>query len=622
MPQRVLHLCLLLPLAGFLFSVNIGGYDLWPPDEPRFAEVAREMMSSGDYLVPRVNGQPYQEKPPLLPWAMALASAPAGDVTETTARIPSVVSALAAVLFTYLLAHALFGPRAAWWSAIVMMTCYRVWWESRTGRTDMMLGASLAAALYFFWRWEEDRKRIWLAALLAALIVSAYAKGPMGLLFSGLFIVAFYWRQPASRRQMHWLIGAVLVVGAALLWYVPARLAIAGHDAAAAGSNMAGNLLSNTLGRFLGSSKAAWPGYYLETLPADLMPWGIFLPWTLWWVWRRRAENKMMRFLLCWTVPAFVFLSVSIGKQAQYLLPLFPAFAILIAVSVIELMDGDRARWRRVTGAVWGSVLLIAGLGAFAVLATPYRDALSRGVMAFAVLGAAFGAVTLYLAWRGTMSSLHVIVAAQTAVLLPLVTLLVFPVINEYKSAKEFCAPVRALAESGKELRLYSVGFSREEYIYYSRHFHEEALNDIIGADSMPGANLRKLAEQQKKARKLIAMSVEPVPVANIGAITPEERAALRNAIDQAIQEEGKHTEALKLFEGALQSEIDRFAARFAEPVPVFMFVQESDWRWISALNTNPPPCVLLRHESVGRRTVLLFTNPAGADAVKQCGAG
>ena len=66
------HIPVLVGTAAVLFLVNIGGYDLWPPDEPRFAEVAREMVQSGDYLVPRVNGEPDKEKPPVLFWAVAL----------------------------------------------------------------------------------------------------------------------------------------------------------------------------------------------------------------------------------------------------------------------------------------------------------------------------------------------------------------------------------------------------------------------------------------------------------------------------------------------------------------------------------------------------------------------
>ena len=72
------HLPILTLLAAVIFLTNLGGYDLWPPDEPRFAQVAREMLQSGDFLVPRINGQPYTEKPPMLFWATALLSAPLG----------------------------------------------------------------------------------------------------------------------------------------------------------------------------------------------------------------------------------------------------------------------------------------------------------------------------------------------------------------------------------------------------------------------------------------------------------------------------------------------------------------------------------------------------------------
>ena len=65
------HLPILIALSMLLFLVNLGGYDLWPPDEPRFAQVAREMLDSGDYLVPRMNGKPYTEKPPMLFWMAA-----------------------------------------------------------------------------------------------------------------------------------------------------------------------------------------------------------------------------------------------------------------------------------------------------------------------------------------------------------------------------------------------------------------------------------------------------------------------------------------------------------------------------------------------------------------------
>jgi 4-amino-4-deoxy-L-arabinose transferase-like glycosyltransferase len=619
MSQRVSHLCLLLPLAAVLFSMNIGGYDLWPADEPRFGEVAREMMQRGDWLVPTVNDQPYQEKPPLLFWATMVVSKPFGDVSAATARIPSVVGGVGMVLLTYLLAASMFGPRIGLWAGVILMTCFRVWWEARTARTDMLLGCALAAALYGFWQWDETRKKRWLAWLYVALVAATYAKGPMGLLFSGLFLVPFYWRERSMLKRPIWIVGAVLVVAAGLLWFVPARMAIAGHGAGSAGGTMAENLLRNTAGRFAGVNHAAPPWEYLLTLPADLLPWTLFLPWALPWVWRHRRDNKAMRFLLCWTVPALIFLSISIAKQAQYLLPLFPAFATLLAAPLVEWMDAPSTRPRNAAGYVWAGLLLTFGAaGIVGRLVVPqYVDLRALG-LAFAVLG--LGGYALRRMLRADAVRLPGLVASQTVVVLALVPLCLFPAINPFKSASEVCAPVRALAEAGNDYDLYSVGFSREEYVFYSKHPHTPVLCDLIGAEKLSGKELKRMAKQQKTARGVIAMAVAKVPVKDPGAITSDECAALRKAIDAGIDATGESAQALRLFEGALQHEIDGLNAKFSGAKPAFMFVQDNDWRWILPLISQPPAYRVLRHLDVGQRDVLLIANEAGSHMLDSMG--
>ena len=87
------HVALVFLLAAALFGLGIRRYDVWPPDEPRFAQVAREMLQSGNYLNLTVNGEAYTEKPPLLFWAMAWVGHFFGDVTEMAARVPSVAAA-------------------------------------------------------------------------------------------------------------------------------------------------------------------------------------------------------------------------------------------------------------------------------------------------------------------------------------------------------------------------------------------------------------------------------------------------------------------------------------------------------------------------------------------------
>ncbi len=636
MPQRPLQFLFLLVFSLILFSAHIRSFDLVPPDEPRFAEVAREMVLRGDYLSPHMNGEPYNEKPPLLFWAMIAASAPSFEVDEFTARIPSLLSGVVVVALTYLLTARMFGPGMAFWAAIILMTGYRFWWQTRVGQIDMLLTACLTVSLYALWRWEEERRKGWLLLIYGGLSLGMLAKGPPALVFVLLFILVFYWGNKAARRELHWVIGTLVAIAITAAWFIPARMAVADTAEQAVQSGMAQNLFRNTLGRLvMGVSKAQWPWYYLQTIPTDILPWTLFLPWTLVWVWKNRRENKPMWFLWCWTVPALIFFSISVGKRAIYILPLFPVFAIFLAGGVQYFLDTARPAWRTGITIFWGGFLVLLGSSAAVLPFTEYADALTLGVKGFAVACVLLGLTALAAAFRmhkahatpeGTASTarwLPAMVAGQMALLLFLAAWTVFPVVNEHKSARKFCAPVRQLAEAGEDFRLYSVGFSREEYVYYSRHFHEAIFTSLLGADDLSGdiSELYEVAAQQKKARKIIAGAVEDFPVADIGAITPQERTQLIASIESAIDAMGDEAEEVRAFEHLIQDELDAFAATFTEGSPAFMFVQAEDWLWLMPLYSDPPVYDVVHHRNVGSREVLLLANPAGAALLAQRGA-
>ena len=610
MNSRVCHLFVLLPGAVLLFVAGLGHYDLWPPDEPRFAQVAREMRERSDYLVPHVNGQPYYEKPPLLFWLIAACSAPLDDVTETSARLPSALAGIATVLMTYLLAQRLSGARTAFWAAIILLTSARFWWQARTGQIDMLLTACLMTAFYALWRFEDDRRARWLLLLYGAAAAGALAKGPVALVFPLLFLFAFYWRNRDGRRATHWVIGTAAVLVAVALWYVPARVMAADSAGQAVSSGIGGNLFRNIIGRlFLGVSKAQPPWYYLTTIPVDLLPWTLVLPWALPWFWRSRHSGRPMWFLWCAIVPALLFFSISVGKRAIYILPLFPLFAIIIAASLVELADSDRTAWRRRTAASWGLLLLLLGATPFLLRFSQYAALASLPLNLFGGLALALGVSVLLLSLLSEMRSLSSAIAVPFAAILLVAPWTLLPAVNTLKSARDICAPVRTLAERDVPFRLYSVGFSREEYVFYSHHPHKEVFTGLVGAAPDGLGALMDVAETQKRARKLIAEAVETVPVADLGNVTPEERAALRKAIEQAIARSDKDVQILRTFENDLIAEVDHFAAEFSGPEPAFMFVQEADWRWLLPLFTAVPEYHVVRGEGVGRREVLLLGN-------------
>ncbi len=612
MKKERTSLVLLLVLAGVLFSINLGGYDVWPADEPRFAEVAREMLLTGDWLTPHVNGQPYTEKPPLLFWGMALASLPGGKVTPLTARVPSVLSALLVVGLTWLTARRMFGRRTAFWSTLVLMTTLRFWWQARTGQIDMVLTGCMAVTMYHLWRWDEDRRTWRLPVIWLSVAAGLLAKGPPALVFPMLWVLVFYWGNRPARKKLHWIIGCLAAMGMVCLWFIPMRMSIAGVPTDAVSEGVGCSLFRNTIGRlFLGVSHLEMPWYYLKNLPADLFPWSLFLPWTLWWLWKNRGASKMHWFLWCWTVPAFLFFSASLGKRQIYLLPIYPALAVIIAASVLELADSAREVWRRRTGYVWAAVLALIGVAPLTLWFTPYRPALTLPVAAFALLALLLAGYALGRALKTDGRQLHAVMAAQTALLFVLVPLALFPAANPYSSAREFCAPLALLSDQGRDYRLYSLGVSREEYIFNARKFHTPLFTGLVGGDKIPKDKQWDAGRLQKKARTVIAKAVDDVPVADLGRLTPAERDTLLQAISAAVEKTGKTAPAIREFEDELRGELDAFAAKLSTAEPAFWFVMENDWRWMLPLQTNPVQYTVVRHDPVGRRSLMLMANPA-----------
>jgi len=610
MRQTTAHQLALLLLGALLFSFNLGGFDLWPADEPRFGLVAREMLQSGNFQVPTVNDEPYYEKPPLYFWFEAAVAAPFGEVTAWSARMPSVLAALLVVLLTYRLALAQYDPRTAFWAALILLTTQRFWWQARTAQLDMLLTACLMVVLYALWHWHHDRNRNWLAVIYAALTAAMFTKGPPAPVFFLLFIFVFYGGQRDTRRSLHWGIGLVGVMLLTAAWYIPARFAAADTAAQAVESGVAGNLFRNTIGRaLLGVSKAQPPWYYLVNLPVDWLPWSLTIPWTIPWLWRNRRRGEAMRFNLAWTVPAFIVFSIFIGKRAIYLLPIYPALAILVARAVIALVDADRPRLRRGIAIVWGVALAAIGAASFALPFTEHAYLATCGVYGFGIVTLLLGIGALATAYLSLgVRTLHELMAATMIPLTLVVAAFVLPAVNQVKSAASITQPVREAVRAGEDPRVYSIGFSREEYVFYAEHPHVPVLTDLL---DMGEADFLESAKLQSRLRKTLEDAVEDVPIADFQHITPEERRTLRAAIQQAERELELPQEKIDRFEQALTLAIAEWVDDFIAPGPAYAFIQEEDFRWFITYASDFAYTVV-RHEDVGSRAVLLLRNGAG----------
>ena len=337
--------------ATLLYTLGLAGIDLWAPDEPRYAAIAEELRSgrhgwTGAALL-HLNGEPYSQKPPLYFWLAAAFGLPFGRVGELAARLPSAVAGVASVAGTYWIGRLLRLPTAAaWLSAGLLATSIRFAFTARRAQLDVLLCAFELAAIALFLLIETRRGGVEAArrqpALLfglhASLGAAALVKGPVGWLPLAVFAVYLAWEgRLAAYRNLVPAWSWLLSIGPLALWIVAATaLAPEGFARDAVGTNVFARF-------FAGSSHARPFYYYAYQLPLDFLPWSLLWPVAI-AVLVRSASTSTTRFLTVWTLVPLAFFSLSAGKRGLYLLPVFPALALMSVFAVAPPANAPAAQ--------------------------------------------------------------------------------------------------------------------------------------------------------------------------------------------------------------------------------------------------------------------------------------
>jgi 4-amino-4-deoxy-L-arabinose transferase-like glycosyltransferase len=341
---------LLFLLSLLLYQSALGSAPIHRAQEARVAEVAREMRESGKWLVPELNARLRLQKPPLPYWAVAASYGFIGRVDERSARLPSALCAIAAVLLTAFLAGRLFGPRAGLLAGACLATTRIFLQQGRRAEADVPLALFVILAMVGFeLGWREDRRTArWI--FFAAMGVAFMTKGVPGVaipLLAALVWLSWEKRGRAVLRPS-FLGGLALTILIAAPWYVTVwRL----HPDATA------VFRAETIGRMTQEAPHAEPLYfYLYRLPVDLFPWILLLP-TAWLALRRDPEaREAARLPAAWALGGLGFLTALHGKQPHYLVPIAPAFAILLGGGLDRALAAKRPRWltpMSVGGVIW-----------------------------------------------------------------------------------------------------------------------------------------------------------------------------------------------------------------------------------------------------------------------------
>lgn len=349
-------LLIAIPLAYFLYFFGLTRAGLLGPDEPRYAAISREMARSGDWVTPRLWGEPWFEKPALLYW-MEAAAFRAGLSEDLAPRLPVALISVAFLIFFYWLLRREFGDPAAGFATAILATSAGWLSLSHIGVTDVPMSAAFCAAMLLSLGWLERGDRRWLPLAAALFGVSVLAKGLVPLVLS----LPLVWM--GRRRVLDWLRPSALAAFATvtLPWYVLCLLRN--------GRPFFEKFFwEHQVGRFftaeLAHGQPFW--FFAPVLVAVLFPW---VPGLALLARRSLYSDSRRKFLLLWIVFGFVFFSAAENKLPSYVLPLVPPLAALMGIALAEYRP---ARW-----VVVATAALLVFLGP---IATVLPQALAAGI--------------------------------------------------------------------------------------------------------------------------------------------------------------------------------------------------------------------------------------------------
>jgi 4-amino-4-deoxy-L-arabinose transferase-like glycosyltransferase len=343
---RPAHQRALLVLLGvLLFFWGLGDRDLNSSHEARAAQNAQSALSDGHWLLPRLfDGQLELQKPPLYYWLVALAGLAGGQVGAWAVRLPAALSALGCLLFIHLIGCRRGRPLAGFLAALTLATSLHFTWLARVGRIDMPLTFAVTVGLGSFYLGRSGGRR-WFALGYTALGFGVLLKGPIALVLPAVVWVACGW----PLATLGWGLPLMLLIAAP--WYVWA-------NAESGGRLWDVFFWYHNVERGLGSSETlkAHPWwFYGRCCLTDLFPWALALPLLARHGLRRGFRNDPEACVgLRWFVAMLLFLSVMSFKRADYLLPAYPGFALLLGCVA------ERA-WTARRSLAWVFGLTVAG---------------------------------------------------------------------------------------------------------------------------------------------------------------------------------------------------------------------------------------------------------------------
>ncbi len=526
-----------LALMLFAFVCFMPGFNTIPPvdrDEARFAQASKQMMESGDYIDIRFQDGTRYKKPVGIYWMQVAGAKISGDGEEASIwayRLPSMLGALLSVGFTFLIGMRMASVRVGFLAGIAMSAAILLGVEARLAKADAMLLATIMAVQWALWELYENRaglKRYQAFIFWVALSLGILIKGPIILMVSGLTALAL----TAQERSFAWLKGTRWKLGVPLLLLIilPWFIAIGLHTDWAFYIDSVGKdmLAKVTTGK---ESHGAPPGTYLAISNLTFWPVSLFFLLSIVWIWKQKKQHAV-RFALSWILPSWLIFELVSTKLPHYVLPTFPALALLTALALESRGTSWNTLWGKIIAAFVPLIAAILGIGAPIALFI-IEGVLNPAALGLGLVALGLGLLSFAVLTRGRVMASFLLAALVAPVLYLSIHGTIFPALHSVWLSNQMADAVER-NKPCESVEVASVGYSEPSLVF------------LMGTDTqlIDPNQTKKAADFLVEAgcrMAIIEQSREPAFLEDIG-----KRADLIEAVD--------HVKGFKLNGGKWQS--------------------------------------------------------------------
>jgi 4-amino-4-deoxy-L-arabinose transferase-like glycosyltransferase len=473
--QEWVKILILLGLCFVIYFCSLGRWDLWDPDEPRYAEISKEMVNGGGWMTMHYNGNTYSDKPPVFFWLIAFSSFLWGGFSSFSVRFPSAFLGTLTVILTFIIGRNFFNSRTGFFSGLILATSGEFAYLSTRANIDVTLTFFVTSSFLCFVLWYQDwksegREKKYAKTLLIygfylGMALGTLTKGPIGLL--PLLVSLIYLliqKDWEGLKKMKLIYGMLLFFAIVLSWYIP-------------GVSKGGRTyLNETIFLHLVNYYVkGWQHikpiyYYLYSFPLQFLPWIFFLPPAMTYGFSRGGrEKKNFLFLLVWFSVMFIFFSLSKGKRSLYLLPLLPAASLIVGKLWSDFFSTSPEHFRKerivfpLYGLIGLSMIAGAAIPWVAYIKFPVYFSYSMPV-AFLVVGSS---IALFVTYRfKNYGAVFALIIGMTAGGFFYTLWVIFPMVNPYRSPRLISQEITTRIQPGDKLATYLI--ETAPYNYYT----------------------------------------------------------------------------------------------------------------------------------------------------------